>query len=193
MKNTFFFSDPHFDHFNIMRYCNRPFKTVDEMGETIIANHNAVVNTNDDVYILGDLAFDKRDPKRTVEKFARRLNGHLHWIFGNHDHQQARAAEGFAWKGEYKKIKVGGHKIILFHYPILGWDCKHYGSIHFHGHVHDGTFHEEMVPEKFKGRCLNTCVDVTGFRPLEFEETLVELRKIKWEPPEFSRSRILPL
>lgn len=31
----FFTSDTHFNHTNILQYCNRPFKTADQMNETI--------------------------------------------------------------------------------------------------------------------------------------------------------------
>lgn len=44
----FFTSDTHFNHTNILRYCNRPFKTVGQMNETIITNWNNVVGPDDE-------------------------------------------------------------------------------------------------------------------------------------------------
>ena len=49
----YFTADTHFDHANIIRFCNRPFATVEEMNETLIANWNRKVHGNDTVYILG--------------------------------------------------------------------------------------------------------------------------------------------
>lgn len=44
----FLTSDTHFNHTNILRYCNRPFKTVGQMNETIITNWNNVVGPDDE-------------------------------------------------------------------------------------------------------------------------------------------------
>ena len=43
----YFTADTHFDHANIIRFCNRPFATVEEMNETLIANWNRKVHGND--------------------------------------------------------------------------------------------------------------------------------------------------
>lgn len=44
---TFFTSDTHFNHANIIRFCNRPFNDVEQMNETLIANWNRVVQPED--------------------------------------------------------------------------------------------------------------------------------------------------
>ncbi|MGN0888723.1 MAG: hypothetical protein ACI4UY_07570 [Kiritimatiellia bacterium] len=43
---TFFTSDQHFGHFNIIRLCSRPFGTVEEMDEALLSKWNAKVKTD---------------------------------------------------------------------------------------------------------------------------------------------------
>lgn len=55
--HTFFTSDTHFGHANIIRFCKRPFENVEEMNEALIENWNKVVSDDDTVFHLGDFAF----------------------------------------------------------------------------------------------------------------------------------------
>lgn len=68
-------SDLHLDHKNIMRYCDRPFSSVEEMNRTIIDNWNEVVEEDDFVYLVGDLAFGRRRSK--MRYWLKKLNGNV--------------------------------------------------------------------------------------------------------------------
>ena len=54
---TYFTSDQHFGHFNIIRLCQRPFASLEEMDEIMLAKWNAKVKDSDRVFILGNLFF----------------------------------------------------------------------------------------------------------------------------------------
>jgi len=81
MSVTWFTSDEHYDHSNIIEYCKRPFSDVNDMREALIRRHNQVVKKGDTVWHLGDFAMKTR----TVAEVLPRLNGEHHLLCGNHD------------------------------------------------------------------------------------------------------------
>ena len=52
---TFFTSDLHFGHENVIKFDERPFNSVEEMDEELIKRWNNKVGKGDIVYVLGDL------------------------------------------------------------------------------------------------------------------------------------------
>lgn len=56
-ENLFFTSDTHFFHEGIIKFCTRPFESVEEMNETLIRNWNETVPKDGTVFHLGDFAF----------------------------------------------------------------------------------------------------------------------------------------
>ncbi len=70
--NTWFTSDHHFGHENIIRFCGRPFKSLGEMNYEMTRRWNLVVEPGDTVYYLGDFAMGDPDVWPT---FCERLNG----------------------------------------------------------------------------------------------------------------------
>ena len=84
MINTFFTSDHHFGHQNILEYLlkkeSRPFSCLEEMHEVMIERWNSVVRCNDIVYHLGDFCFGRKNIS-----IGGRLNGKKKLIMGNHD------------------------------------------------------------------------------------------------------------
>lgn len=61
MINTWFTSDFHLGHQNIIRYCSRPFHSTGEMDEGILGNLNSMVRQNDVLYFLGDFCMGGPD------------------------------------------------------------------------------------------------------------------------------------
>ena len=78
-------SDLHFWHENIIKYCNRPFETVEDMNDVLIANWNSVVKPDDDVIIAGDIIHSGNLDK--VKSIMNQLNGSKWLCYGNHDYQ----------------------------------------------------------------------------------------------------------
>ena len=187
MNKVWMTGDNHWNHVNVIKYCNRPFDTVEEMDEALINNWNSVVGKHDTVYHLGDMAFVKK--QSDLENIISRLNGHIHWIFGNHDKSHVKKAKGITWRGDYKEIKYSFHddngefkkyKIILSHFPMVTWDRCHSGSIHAHGHCHGSlqTMDEyvfNMTGERFKfpkPLRFDVGVDCWNYKPVNILEII---------------------
>lgn len=182
-----FTSDQHFGHQNIIKYCNRPFATVEEMNEEIVRRHNAVVGPDDYVFFLGDVAMNIDN----VRKYVHRMHGKKHLVPGNHDlchpshkkskkpgamEQQLRnyAAAGFesilslAWRTP--------EDLLLSHMPYKGsgdhadepnerfadYRLEDKGGFLLHGHRH-GVWRK-------KGRLLDVGVDAWDFTPVSLEQ-----------------------
>lgn len=142
MSNTFFISDMHLNHGNVLRFDNRPFPDLDTMHEQILLRWNNVVTNADDVYILGDMVW-KLDDK--ILSLVSRLKGKMHLLTGNHDGgslKDYRFKKLFEEIVPYKELKLhtkdNKHtNVVLSHFPIMMWNGQHRGSIHLYGHVHN--------------------------------------------------------
>lgn len=76
-----FVSDLHFGHKNVISYCNRPFKTVEEMNDFIVSYWNKTIKKQDTIFVLGDFSLNKKWSKLLIPK----LNGKKILVAGNHD------------------------------------------------------------------------------------------------------------
>ena len=80
-SGVFFTSDTHWGHVNIIRFCSRPFISVEEMNDVLIQNWNNVVPKDGIIFHLGDFAFGGSQLWNDV---LSKLNGHIYLILGNH-------------------------------------------------------------------------------------------------------------
>ncbi len=132
-----FIADTHFGHANIMRYCHRPFATVEEMDETLIKNINSRVGRGDTIRFLGDWSFGE------AAKYRKQINcPNIHFIMGNHDHEpHAVYRDLFTTVRDLDDIKVtlNGKRvdIVLCHYAMRVWNKSHHGSWQLYGHSHN--------------------------------------------------------
>lgn len=159
---TWFASDHHFGHTNIIKFANRPFQSVDEMNSEMLKRHNAVVQNSDDIYLLGDFAFC--DPRIYLPK----LKGRKHLILGNHDQSRVKhlhdPGNHLIWIKEVALIEVQSQVIFLSHYPHRSWPNSFHGSWHLFGHVH-GLL--DRHPRH--GRSVDVGVDCWDYGPVSFE------------------------
>ncbi len=179
---VWFTSDLHLGHAKVIEYCRRPFAHVDEMNDALIKRWNAVVQPDDFVYILGDVALCK--PDRALA-FIRGLRGHKFLIAGNHDKANRkhyeRATDAFLWVKDLHDVRlsVGGQedqRAILCHYPMLTWNKSHHGAWQLHGHCH-GSLKDD--PHSLR---VDVGVDCHGFAPVSAETVRAIMAKKSFKP-----------
>lgn len=138
MSKTFFISDLHFSHKNILKYQeNRIFNNIQDMNENIISIWNNKVSLEDEVFILGDISLGMK--KDEICKTLDILKGKKYLIKGNHDNftDYEPFKEKFIFIKDYYELKREKNTFVLCHFPLLEWhNCSKENVIHLHGHVH---------------------------------------------------------
>ena len=89
-SSTYFFTaDEHYGHTNIIKYCDRPFSSVEKMDTEIIKRHNDLVSPRDITIHAGDFTLAK---KAFAENYIKRLNGTHIFLKGSHDYWLKKSA-----------------------------------------------------------------------------------------------------
>ena len=174
----YFTADSHFGHANIIKYCNRPFESVQQMDETMLENWNDRIKANDEVYIVGDLMFFCKDP----QYYLNRLNGRKHLIIGNHDTYWFKKIDPtpyFQSISPLMRISDGSHRIILCHYPLMSWEGIHDHTYLIYGHIHNSTNGIYWPLLKTYEHALNAGVDINAYQPVTFKELVKNNRRFK--------------
>ena len=149
-----FSADEHHLHGNIIKYCNRPFSSAEEMSEELIRRHNEVVGKDDVTIHAGDFAFVKT--YQQAMKIADRLNGKHIFLKGSHDKWVTPAIH------EVWEKRIDNQLIVVCHYCMRTWAASHYNSWHLYGHSHS-----TLAPI---GKSWDVGVDNNNFYPLSFAQ-----------------------
>lgn len=182
MNNVWWYADPHISHDNILKYCSRPFASIEEHDETLIANHNEVVKKGDRVYWLGDVAFRKN--AKETEELMKRFNGQKFLCLGNHDSQlrKNKSGLGFVTIQDVIETKIEGQRIFMSHYAHRVWPASHHGSWHTYGHSHGN------LPEN-DSLSFDVGVDSWNYYPVSWEQIkekmkakkeIIERNRLQW-------------
>ena len=157
----FITADHHFNHKNIIKYCNRPYRSVKQMNGDMIKKWNKKISVNDVVYHLGDFALVKDIYQ--LRNFRYQLNGTIFILPGNHDRIGMLKNSGFVViTSPTFKIK----NLILSHRPL---ERVPNDLVNVHGHIHE---------KETYGRRINASVDVTNFEPKNLNYYVRKAEKI---------------
>jgi calcineurin-like phosphoesterase family protein len=175
----FYTADLHINHVNIIKYCKRPFFSVEQMNAALVDNWNAVVTDADTVMHAGDLVFASNTAKAAskVETLLHRLHGHIVLIPGSHDQVLMRLSPSPKYEIMSPIIvtTLRGNRIVICHYPMRRWPYSHYGSYHMFGHTHNGLAGE--------GRSWDIGVDGHEYHPWSEAEVLAKMETLPADFP----------
>ncbi len=179
MAKTWVYSDPHFYHQNICVFTNydgskvRPWDDAEKMTEEMIALYNELVNYEDRVYILGDVAFSAAKIRQSVG----RMKGRKVLVPGNHEPPKMRKYFDLFDDVRGYVVKKG---FVMSHMPIHPTSMGRW-QLNIHGHTHNNTVktivnvkgdYIETKTEDERYYC--ACVERTNFRPKLLDEILNE-------------------
>ena len=164
-----YISDLHLGHANAIKFDERPFADVEEMDRCLIANWNARVSPDDDVYIIGDFCYKS---EHTPDWYLAQLKGRKHLVMGNHDGITLKCPEAVKQLVNIDKmmhIKDGINNIHACHFPMAEWNKKMHDSWHIYGHIHGdtGEVFRFMAAQE---RALNAAACINNYTPVSFDE-----------------------
>ena len=177
MSQIYFTSDWHFFHNKPFIYEPRGFKSIEEMNETIIENHNNIVKEDDIIYCLGDCMLN--DNQKGME-CINRLNGHKRIILGNH----CTSARIELYKtlpntevlGYADIIKYNGYHFYISHYPTLtsnldGGRSLKQRILNLFGHTHSKEKFYQDNPTMY-----NVALDAHNNTPVFIDQIIEDIK-----------------
>jgi calcineurin-like phosphoesterase family protein len=163
--NIYVSSDEHFLHDNIIKFCNRPFKSVEEMTERLIKNWNQTVRPQDLIINLGDVIYTKGASEK-IKEIIDRLFGRKILCLGNHDRKSMSfyLTNGFDFVCDRFVWEFNNRRILFLHNPnfIESADYRKYDFI-IHGHRHNkGLF----ITKKDRCKIINVSCEQLNYQPI---------------------------
>ncbi|MFA5382993.1 MAG: metallophosphoesterase family protein [Candidatus Micrarchaeia archaeon] len=158
-KNIYLISDLHLDHTNIIKYCKRPFKTVEQMNKKILDNWNNKIKEEDTVYFIGDLTFGRESSG--FDFWAEKLKGKIIFIKGGHDKSK---------KINFLKQTTLDYKnmdFLLIHNPKDS--PKNWKNWIIHGHHHN-HYLDTFPFINGKTKTINVSSELIGYSPLNINK-----------------------
>lgn len=168
-RNIWVISDTHFNHENIIKYCDRPFENAKQMNDYLVEMWNSVVKPVDKVYHLGDVYMGPGFSREETVLTLRKLNGHKRLILGNHDNGKDQILQGV-----FEKIDVWRmfpeFGLLMTHVPVhesslfrgsTGNEKEPKKLLNIHGHIHN------LESPSEDHRCV--CVEHIDYKPINIE------------------------
>lgn len=183
---TWVLADVHAYHHSVCKFLRhdgtklRPWDDAEKMTEDMIRWHNELVHPEDRVYILGDVAMNRK----ALDRYLPRIMGRKILVKGNHDTDKLSYYSQYFDDIRACVVKKG---FIMSHIPIhpaslSRWNINIHGhpaslsrwSINIHGHLHANEVMKDEnkllpVPDP---RYVCVSVEHTDYRPILLDKVL---------------------
>jgi len=163
-RKIWFTTDPHYGHWNIVKYCNRPFSSIEEMNKTLIDKWNSVIKPEDLVYVVGDITMSYS--KKKMKEIFDQLNGEKILIKGNHDKKATIPIDSFVEIHDRLHITGENYDFILVHDPAEAAANHETDQKYICGHLH--SYPEDRMYRNW----FDAGVDGNNFTPISLEEII---------------------
>lgn len=163
---VWFWSDLHFSHDNIIRYCDRPFVDSPTMNDVLIKNCLAKVSADDILVFGGDLTIKDLD---VTNAFLRSVPAYTVLVLGNHDaHKRKMLKLEVDEVAACLELEYAGQEVFVSHYP-MDEKLLNPGQVNLHGHIHNTEFPTALGSGV---RHANMSVETIAFQPRTLAELL---------------------
>ena len=166
-RDIWVWSDTHFGHKNIIKYCDRPYPDAESMNYCMLGNYLNVVKPNDIVIFGGDVGFMSENK---INEVLDQMPGYKIQIVGNHDlHRDGKLYNlNFDERHLCMTVDVVDHdmeyQMLFTHYPMTNVPR---GCINIHGHIHQHTLDPWNI---------NISVEHTNYAPMNLKDVMDRAR-----------------
>jgi len=205
MSNIWFTADTHFGHFNIAKYCGRPFLDAETKAKLadleLQLPNDRTSKTKNEIYGIKNRVTREMDATLIAnwnsriakddqvyflgdfcfadtdqtKRYIDSLNGNIAFIEGNHDKSVQQFRHLFKPFTKYMKITIDGIPVILFHYALRVWDRSHHGAYSLYGHSHGS------LPDDPNSLSFDCGVDTNNFFPYSWDDVKRKMASKTWK------------
>lgn len=160
-RNVWIWSDHHFFHKNVIDFCNRPYKDVEEMNAEMIKTYKKYVKKGDICIWAGDVTF-KGNTVFNEDIYPHFKDGYNILVIGNHDFMNKNVRNlNFDENHLIITLNYKNKKVAITHIPF---ETKDNNFINVHGHIHD--------KESEFNHQINVSIEALDFKPVLLQDIL---------------------
>ena len=154
------------------------------MNKAIVENWNAIVQPEDDVYVLGDLMLGGDQVNQDSLSLIKSLKGNIHIILGNHDTDNRIELYNNLYNvvsiSYAERLRYEGFTFFLCHFPVL---CSNISdkrlknrTICLCGHTHT----KDKFVDMDKGYIYHVELDAHDMKPVSIDEIIKDISNFKF-------------